>query len=355
MDWPILVDALNVYAVSAVPITYAIDEAGIVKLVNPNPEDLDAFLAAPAAAPGTRREATRPDLGKLRAETHSRSAAAWRLYADALFLWGGDARASDTIAAYERALALDPSHGATLFRLGVALRRRHDTATRRPGDFQGAARRWAAALDSDPNQYVWRRRIQQFGPRLDKPYPFYDWVEEARAAIRARGELPRPLATEPTGAEIAAPAKFMAADDSPREPDPDGRVHRDDGRLIRVDTAVVPPAIAAAGVARVHLLFHPSTARKAHWNNEAEPLRVWLNPPAGWSVDQKEARAPQPPVAVSSEARELQFELKAPAAQVAGTVDVPGYALYYVCEKADGVCMFRRQEFAVPVAVSGGR
>lgn len=193
MDWPILVDALNVYAVSAVPITYAIDEAGIVKLVNPNPEDLDAFLAAPAAAPGTRREATRPDLGKLRAETHSRSAAAWRLYADALFLWGGDARASDTIAAYERALALDPSHGATLFRLGVALRRRHDTATRRPGDFQGAARRWAAALDSDPNQYVWRRRIQQFGPRLDKPYPFYDWVEEARAAIRARGELPRPL------------------------------------------------------------------------------------------------------------------------------------------------------------------
>lgn len=354
MDWPILVDALNLYSVSAVPITYAIDEAGIVRLVNPKPEELDAFLEAPAPAAATPREPARPDLGRLRAETRAGTAAAWRTYADALFLWGGDARLSEAIAAYERALALDPRHGATEFRSGVAFRRRHDSGARRTGDFQRAVRHWAAALESDPNQYVWRRRIQQFGPRLDKPYPFYDWVEEARAAIRARGEEPLPLATEPVGAEIASPAdRFKAADESSREPDPNGRVHRDNGRLIRVDTAVVPPTIAPDGVARVHLLFHPSPERKAHWNNEAEPLRVWLNPPAGWSVDQKEARAPQPPVAVSTESRELQFELKAPAARTAGTVSVPGYALYYVCEKADGVCMFRRQDVAIPVVVTG--
>ena len=43
--------------------------------------------------------------------------------------------------------------------------------------------------------------MQQYGPRLDKPYPFYDWVETAREEIRARGETPSPLRVEPAGAE----------------------------------------------------------------------------------------------------------------------------------------------------------
>ena len=54
MDWPILVDALKLYGVDAVPITYAIDEAGIVRAVNPKPADLDAFLERPAPASTAR-------------------------------------------------------------------------------------------------------------------------------------------------------------------------------------------------------------------------------------------------------------------------------------------------------------
>lgn len=355
MGWPVLVDALGQYGVSGVPITYAIDEAGIVRALNPKPAELDAFLEAPAPAKTAPRAVKGPDLGRLRADTGAGTPSAWRAYGDAIFLWGGDSRLNEAIAAYERALDLAPGHGPTEFRLGVAFRRRHDSAGRQGGDFQRAASRWAAALESDPNQYVWRRRIQQFGPRLDKPYPFYDWIGEARAAVRARGEEPSPLVTEPSGAEIAAPMDhFVSAVAGSAEPDPAGRVHRDDGHVIQVDTAVVPPAIGPGGVTRAHLILRPGAGGGAHWNNEAEPLRVWLNPPAGWAVDRREARAPQPPLAASRETRELQFELKAPPALAAGTVTVPGYALYYVCEEADGLCLYRRQDVALSIAVAGG-
>jgi len=189
----------------------------------------DTFLerpAPPSTAPPP--SAVPPELGRLRADTGAETPAAWRVYGDALFLWGGDGCLGEAIAAYERALRLAPGDGSTEFRLGVAFRHRHDSARREPGDFQAAALHWAAALESDPNQYIWRRRIQvsvrrdhQFGPRLDKPYPFYDWVEEARAAIRARGEEPVALVAEPTGSEIAAPAEgFAPAEEGSREPDP---------------------------------------------------------------------------------------------------------------------------------------
>ncbi len=352
MDWPILVDALNLYGVSAVPITYLIDEAGIVRSVNPQPAELEAFLASPAREASPPPPVARPGVEALMPEGAA-SAREWSAYAEALFLWGGDARLGAAISAYERALRLAPGDGSTEFRLGVAFRRRHDSALRETGDFQAAARHWAAALESDPNQYVWRRRIQQFGPRLDKPYPFYDWIEEARAAVRARGEAPSPLVTEPSGSEIAAPAeRFFGDDGGARQPDPAGRVRRDTERLIRVDTAVVPSAIGPGGVTRVHLLLVPDAARQAHWNNEAEPLRVWLDPPSGFRVDQREARAPHPAAAVSTEPREVQFELQAPPVLEGRHVDVPGYALYYVCEDANGVCLFRRQDFVLSVGVS---
>jgi len=130
-------------------------------------------------------------------------------------------------------------------------------------------------------------------------------------------------------------------------------VRRDPGRLIPIDWAVVPPAVGPGDVTRVHLLLRPNTERDGHWNNEAEPLRVWLDAPPGWKVDRREARAPQPPAAVSTEPREVQFELKAPPTLEAQAVEIPGYALYYVCQEADGVCLFRRQDLVLAVAVTG--
>ena len=117
----------------------------------------------------------------------------------------------EAIAAYQQAIRLNREDGNAHFRLVVSYRRRHDSDLRQSDDFQTAVNHWGHALDLDPNQYIWRRRIQQFGPRLAKPYPFYDWVSTARREISARGETPSVLVTEPGGAEIASPQKVFEA------------------------------------------------------------------------------------------------------------------------------------------------
>ena len=130
------------------------------------------------------------------------------------------------------------------FRLGVAHRMRFETDKRREGDFQAAVTAWSQALELDPNQYIWRRRIEQYGPRLAKPYPFYDWVEQARDEITSRGQKPIELAEEPYGSELASPSRgsLKATEQVSDEPDPLGRINRDRRHLIEAEVVVVPPS-----------------------------------------------------------------------------------------------------------------
>ena len=100
----------------------------------------------------------------------------WRAYASALGLWGEGSEIDQAIVAYPRAVQIEPEDGPTHFHLGVTYRKRYDSDHRQLEDFRKAVEHWDQALDIDPNQYIWRRRIQQYGPRLDKPYSFYDWV-----------------------------------------------------------------------------------------------------------------------------------------------------------------------------------
>jgi len=53
---------------------------------------------------------------------------------------------------------------------------------------------------------------------------------------------------------------------------------------------------------------------------------------------------------VSKETRQIEFEVKGPKQNGTGSVTLPGYALYYVCEDVNGVCMYRRQD--VPITIS---
>ena len=92
---------------------------------------------------------------------------------------------------------------------------------------------------------------------------------------------------------------------------------------------------------RVHVVMRPNVQRKAHWNNEAEDLVFWLDPPPGWQADARRLSLPRPEELVSDEERRIEFELKAPD-DFSGTAEVIGYALYYVCEDLDGACLFRR-------------
>jgi tetratricopeptide (TPR) repeat protein len=354
MGWPILVDTLNLLEVPYVPITLYIDEQGIIRQIHGplsdaarieeeflkqffGPVETPALLSAPSA-PENPPEGEDP--------------AGLRDFANQVVLWGGPERLGEAIEAYTRALALEPADGHTLFRLGAAYRLRHDSDHRETRDFQNAVTSWDMALHRDPNNYIWRRRIQQYGPRLEKPYPFYDWVTQARSEIEARGESPVPLATEPKGAELAEKAGFEPAERGGAEPDPDGRLLRDRENFVRIETAVVPPTISPGQTARVHLRLEPIVEKKAHWNNEVEELKLWLNPPENWEVSERELSFPNPASGMSTEPRELEFELRAPAHTEASAIAIPAYALYYVCEDEDGVCLYRRQDVDIRVQVN---
>jgi hypothetical protein len=358
MGWPILVDAHNRLGVSVVPITLLIDAQGIVRHIAPPASRagdlLERFLAEPTATESTPPPSPvgSTDIeGLERAAKRANTGVAWRDYADALALWGGDARIDEAIDNYQRALGAVPDDGPAEFRLGVSYRRRYDSARGEPADFARAVEHWTRALDIDPNNYIWRRRIQQYGPRLDKPYPFYDWVDRARDEIEARGEAPVVLNVEPRGAEVAHPSRTFEVADAPAEPDPEGRILRDEGKYVRVDATVVPHAIRPQGAARVHLEFRTRPVARAHWNNEASGLLVWVEPPAGWQVESRRFAVANPAAAVSTEPRHVEFEVHSPE-RVEGRVKLPAYALYYVCEGVDGACLYRRQDLSLDLIVA---
>ncbi len=357
MDWPILVDSLNLLEVSAVPITVAIDEHGIVREKGLRLDKVDEFRAgfmqarfeAPAPA-----DAVAPPAQWAEAVTPADSvdAEAWGDFAGLIVRSNDLGRIDEAIGAYQRALEIQPGDGWLEFRLGVALRKRYDSDGRRKGDFQAAVDHWKAALDIDPNQYIWRRRIQQYGPRLDKPYPFYDWVPQAREEIAASGKTPAGLIVEPGGAEFAEPSKELATIEAPvNPPDPGGRIDRDEGEFIALETVIVPNSIEPGEASRIHVNFRPREEIKAHWNNEVDGLEVWLNEAEGCKLDGSYRSLPNPPEVVSLEERKAEFETRCSEDAAPGPRSLDGYALYYVCEDVHGICLYRRQDFQAVIEV----
>ncbi|NNF06460.1 MAG: hypothetical protein HKN21_06845, partial [Candidatus Eisenbacteria bacterium] len=175
LDWPLYVDSYNYLEVPYVPITLFIDEAGFVQYVVPFGETpgkaLEDFLAQPVVtAPPVLGFQRKVDAGKPRF---------------------GDVASMDVAKLAKSEDQWDHFHA------GVAYRARYDSPERESADFAKAVHHWTRALEIDPNNYIFRRRLQQYGPRLDKPYPFYDWVIEAREEITERGEEPLALVTEP--------------------------------------------------------------------------------------------------------------------------------------------------------------
>jgi tetratricopeptide (TPR) repeat protein len=281
------------------------------------------------------------------------SADAWRELGDALAIWHREDQLDSAIDAYARAVRIRPDDGDAHFRLGVCYRMRYESGQRQRGDFQAAVDEWSKALATDPNQYIWRRRIQQYGPRLDKPYPFYEWVSTATREIEARGETPARLRAQPTGSEIAQPARRFESDaEDLTSPDPKNRVFRDMQGLVRIEVVVVPPRIKPGEPARVHVTLRPDDQRKVHWNNEGEPLKLWMDLPPGWQAQRRLLEAPQGDKPETTETRHLEFEVRA-AADAAGRTELSAYALYYVCEDVGETCRFLRQD--IPIIVQVGQ
>lgn len=357
IDWPIVWDPINTLESAAVPLVVAIDEHGIVRALRPAVESFEQdFLAKTFAddAPTAPLPPLRPpDLNALHERAKQASASrAWRDFGDALALWGGSARLDDAIDAYGHGHRLDRDDGNALFRLGVCYRMRHESDRNLAGDFQHAVDYWEMALALNPNQYIWRRRIQQYGPQLIKPYAFYDWVTEAHRDIAARGERPITLSVMPYGAEMAKPSKsFVAANGKATSPDPGGRIHRDQQNLIEAEITVVPARLKPGDTARVHVTFRPNARLKAHWNNESDPLKLWVESAGALRVSQHLLVAQPSDRPETNEVRRLDFEIQVPR-EATGALRLSAYALYNVCEGAGGSCQFLRRDLDFKVEVA---
>lgn len=362
MRWRLLHDPFNLLALPYVPLTLAIDEWGMIRVAQPQLARADEWierfvhadeLPSPPSPPNFTTQM--PDLSALRSDAAARGedAAAWANLGVQLALWRGEAALEEALATGERALAAPAGQtGPMHFQQGVVYRMRHDSASAEAGDFQRAVQHWSAALQQEPNNYIWRRRIQQYGPRLAKPYSFYDWVPQARQEIRDRGEEPLALSVEPGGAEFAYPAEeFTHSNGHVAEvhEDEDARIHRDEG-LVRLQRIAVPPSVLPGESLRLHFLFQ--LRGEAHWNNETEPLALVLeDAPPGWQWATRRLWSEQPAEPTSAEERHLEVEIQAAEEAAPGSVALRGYALYYVCEEASGVCLYRRQDFCVEVEV----
>lgn len=368
-DWPVLWDPFTLSGSQVVPRTFLLDGQGVVRAMNPRPEQIEALVAALEAEPAPALEPVTGDnpwaripesewhLGggdkRLLAEQldvppGSPTAQAWAALAEVLFAgaWSHDAevldRAIDTLGAY---VAEHTDDAPMIFRLGVLLRMRLDRGTPRDGDFQAAVDAWSAALALRPSQYIWRRRLQQYGPRLDQPYPFYTWVDEARADLGARG-VSMPSVGRLTEAERA---RAVTSPRAPEEaPDPAGTYPRDEDGWLRHESAVVFDTSRGRPRGRVHLTLTPDDRRDVHWNNETLPTLVWLDdPPAGWTLERRGFAVGETTSVVSAEARAIDFEVELPADSEGGTLT--GYAIVQACEGDAGVCIALRHDFAVEI------
>ncbi len=358
LSWPILHDPINIMQVTGVPIEVAIDENGIVRSLRPNLETLEqeflnrTFTANDATPPEGPRAAARPDMAVLRrlAEQDG-SYQAWRDLGDALVLWAGPGGVDEAIRAYTQALRAKPEDGIAHFRLGVCYRIRSESQHPKPGDFQTAVDHWMTARSLQPNQYIWRRRIEQYGPRLTKPYPFYDWVPAAASEIRTRGDQPVELKVPLTGSELAGPLPGWEAGPGVGElADPEGRIERDTQALVLAEVTVVPPKVKPGEAVRVHLTLRPNAARKARWSDEGQTPRVWFPLPPGWRA--------QPPLFIAAptdrpdraQPQHVECDIGTPT-DASGTSRLLAYASYQIRDGGDGTCYLLRQDIPITIVI----
>lgn len=353
-DFPILQDAVTRLGLAVVPVPIFIDEHGVVRNTRPRPEQVAAFVRQrferpkEMAAVVDREAATIESLATVASDQNS--VQAYTNLGDAHLMWGEGAKsATAAIAAYESAAKLKPSAdvaAALQFRLGVTHRTRYDANNQRGDGFDHAVSHWTAALAANPNQYIWRRRIQQYGPRQIKPYPFYDWVEQANEEIKARGETPIRLSAPLSGAEVASGKRqFESTAATFDNPDPKGKLFLDDEGFINLRTTVVPSRVKPGETVRVHVQFQTG---KGKWNNEGQPMQVWLNAPTAGEISQSAFELPAPRTANSNEDRRVEFEYQTPR-DAREPVELSGFTAYTVCVNEDGVCRFLRRNFRVVI------
>jgi len=373
--WPIFVDSLNLLNLEVVPVPVAIDASGIVRDQQLTPKTVvSRFIEAKFPKITTSvsfNRAETPNIASLRIRAEEQpTAKVWSDLGDVCFLWNHSDRQTpthdrsklcDPVLAYSKAVQLDSTDGRLKFRLGVALLQRSESKLRLYGDAQKAIRSWGEALRINPNQYVWRRRIQQYGPRLNKPYNFYFWVAQARKEITARGDEPVDLGTEPQGSELEPPRRRRDTSGTDKNNSrlavqakacgTSARIQVDSHNFIEIEPMSVPATVRPGDVVRLRISFRVNPRSMPFWNNEADDLTVCLDLPHTVKLGEGQLNYPNPDLPETRDMRTVEFEIAVAKFVKDGPLDVPAHALYYVCENRGGKCRYLRKDFNLSLHV----
>ncbi len=341
-DFQIAQDPMTKLGLAVVPVFVGIDEYGIVRNTRLRPSNLEQFLSTEFEKPAKPAPATRLPSKDAMPELAEATIDDLCVFGDQELLFGNEGSGScdKAIELYNAALRKDPDNGLVSFRLGVAFRKKYDEHSHDDSDFDQASKYWTLALAKNPRQYIWRRRIEQYGPRLQKPYPFYDWVETAVKEIKERGETPVELTVALTQSEKAGRSKPRY--ETEMKPAGTEKIDRDNGQYISIESTMVPGFVQPGKPATVHLRLVPKGAK---WNNESKPLMVWVESDAA-KLSKQLLSVENPNEPNSTENRQLEFDLL--VAKDSSACKVTGFALYTVCTE-DGTCMFQRQDFEISV------
>lgn len=328
LDFPVLMDPLNLLGVKAVPITLLVDQSGVIRYRNPGPGELKDFLRSEYPL---RKSAKAPPALHLLTEEFSNA------------LRASDEEAGSAALGRFHELEEGAQTPELSFQAGVIARWLYDLGGR-PKLFQTAIDCWKGALEEVPGQYIWRRRIQQYGPRLDKPYPFYDWVEEAQKEVVARGEQPVQLTVEPSGSEVAQPLRKAEVLRNRDYPDVQNKLPNEK-ELLEITTTLIPHTDRAETL-RIHLQLQPQ--REGHWSSDAQEVELWLFPADGEAILlASEASAIDEKNEVSSEQRSLEADCSTEL------LDSGKLVLFYsLCEEKAGVCRFLKSEWEIAEEVA---
>ena len=128
-------------------------------------------------------------------------------------------------------------------------------------------------------------------------------------------------------------------------PDPDGRVQRAAPGLMEWRHVTVSHTQRERRSIRIHMQWQPAANSSVEWNNEAEPLTLWLEATLGWKVQPAFIQVPGPPMAHDREVRSLEFECQASEDSVA--LEIRGVALFSICESSGGPCLYRRLDWVL--------
>lgn len=255
IEWPILWDPFNLTGSFAVPNAILVDAGGTVVTTRIRPDGLAVALEElePFTAIDTR-EIPPPQLAqldRLAKDDLDRPL----LEAVSRCLWSGAAPTEADLRTLRARASGDERRGDHVFWSGVAERLAYDAAGGRGPGFARAVAAWHDAHALVPSQYIWRRRIQQYGPRLDQPYDFYAWMPEALETMaQTRPSIASNLSLHLTPTEMALEARPPAV----RAETPDGTALMTtwDDPTLGLDIVVVRGTTAEADTVCLHVAIH---------------------------------------------------------------------------------------------------